>query len=91
MKQSTAIVQALSRLAPDPLLLHAVFEAVHSAKKDDDIRVPPHLVERLGEECLLAWGSTDEEQLLDPVVAKVIRGIPWKRGQIPDVVIVPKK
>lgn len=43
------------------------------------------------EECLLAWGSTDDEQLLDPAVAKVIRDIPWKRGEVPKVVISAKK
>lgn len=91
MKQSTAIAEALSRLAPDPLLLHCLFEAVHSAKKGDDIRVPPHLVERLGEECLLAWKSTEEEPVLDKAVVKTIRGYPWKSGAIPMVIAAPKK
>lgn len=91
MKQSVAIIEALSRLAPDPLLLHAVFSAVHGSKNNSGIIAPPHLVERLGEECLLAWESTDEQPVLDPAVAKVVRGIPWKRGEIPKVVITPKK
>jgi hypothetical protein len=86
VKKTEAIVDALTRLSTDPLLMTQLFEAVNGAKKGA-IRVPPHLVERLGDECLLSWNSKEDASTLDPDVATVIRSIPWKKGEVPKLTV----
>jgi hypothetical protein len=93
--KEAAIVEALARLLPgDPLIVIQLFEAVYNNRGKTLIRIPPHLVDRLGEECLLSWKSREGAAMLDADVADVIRRLPWEPGSVPKLIGVvpsPKK
>jgi len=85
VEKEEAIEIALERMGSvDLLLLTQAFELAHS-KKSGKIRVPPHLVERFGEDCILSLDSTEDRAFLDPDAIDVMRSIPWKKGEVPSL------
>jgi len=88
MQKTEAVVMALQRMGTvDLLLLTQAFELAHS-KKSGKIRVPPHLVERFGEDCILSLDSSEERSYLDPDAVDLMRSIRWKKGEVPS--LMPK-
>lgn len=69
----------------EPLMLTQLFETVYGSKNDDNIKIPPQYVDFFAEKEFIAWSSTEATPKLDSDVAAVVRAIPWKKGNVPDL------